>query len=88
MEYLYLEPFFVKKITFSPQITIILIPTRLEYSKLSNLLWWEETDYTNFKNSAYIEINNMIQRFPLMSPSHAMKLLYQPNNITFDESNF
>jgi hypothetical protein len=87
MEYLCLKHI-VKKITFSSRIIVILIPTRLEYIKLGNSLWWEKDDYKNFKKSACIEINNMIQRNPLMSPKHVMKLLYQPNNITFDESNF
>ena len=78
-----------KKVRFSNRVEIILIPTRNEYKNLSEFLWWAHNDYKLFKLSAINELNEIMKRHQgSMSYACAMKILYQPNNIIYDNSNF
>ena len=73
-----------KKVTFNCEVYCILIPTRMELSFLKDDLWWSETDYTSFFNSAKIEINDFISENPFTNLRDAKKMLYQPNSIYND----
>lgn len=88
MELFCLDKLFNKRISFSNYVTVILIPTKEEYLLLGDSLWWKKSDYTFFRNSAAFDMQTMIKRFPLMTCKQIIKMLYQPNNICYDESNF
>jgi hypothetical protein len=50
--------------------------------------WLSNIDYSNSKISALNEIKNLLLRTPGMKVRDALKLLYQPGNISYDEKNF
>ena len=78
-----------KKVTFANYLTIILIPSRKEYNIYGDVLWWKGDDYKIFRYSAIIELNEILNRHNgMMTYSQAKKILYQPNNIIYDRSNF
>ena len=87
MEFFSLDKLFNKRISFANYVTVVLIPTREEYLILGDLLWWKKTDYILFRNSAAYEMQTMTKRFPSMTCKQVLKMLYQPNNICYDESN-
>ena len=75
-----------KKVRFSEIVYVILIPKSKEFSKFN--LWWQEHDYNNAIISAKNEIGQLIKIHPYMEINQAKRLLYQPNNISYNESNF
>ena len=77
-----------KKIKFNNIVNVILIPDITTFFDIKNLLWWNESDLLNSVNTARNELHNLINRNPSMTLSQAKKLLYQPNNISFNEENF
>lgn len=78
-----------KKITFNNKLYIVLIPDRNAYNyELKKILWFNESELNLIRTNALLELNNILLRHPLMDINQAKKLLYQPNNITFDEKNF
>ena len=77
-----------KKIKFNNTVNVILIPDITTFFDFKNLLWWNESDLLNSMNTARNELYNLINRNPSMTLSQAKKLLYQPNNISFNEENF
>lgn len=78
-----------KKVTFSKYLNIILIPTRKEYNIYENVLWWQGEDYNIFRCSAIVELEEILSRHNgMMTYNQAKKILYQPNNIIYDRSNF
>jgi len=75
-----------KKVIFSEKIELRFIPkyeTEMIYE-----LWWNTFDKYNATVLAKIEINILLSRHPSMTYKQALKLLYQPNNISYNESNF
>ena len=76
-----------KKIQFSKYIYIHLIPTYRELINYQNL-WWTEDELINCRVHASREIMELKNRLPSASIDDAKKLLYQPNNITYNENNF
>lgn len=75
------------KIKFSTIVLVKLIPF---YYELNNFptLWWTPYELMDFKVQASKEIMQLKQKHPYMCISDAQKLLYQPNNISYDENNF
>jgi hypothetical protein len=53
-----------------------------------NNLWWSDDDYLYAVQSANEEIKRLMTIHPSMERKYALKLLYQPNNISYDPSNF
>jgi hypothetical protein len=51
-------------------------------------LWWNDDDYLDAKKTANEEINRLMSIHPSMERKYALKLLYQPNNISYDPDNF
>ncbi len=53
-----------KRITFHQSVKVILIPTRNEYKAASLLkdLWWDDSDYREFKTSTIKEIKSVMMR--------------------------
>ena len=76
-----------KNIQFSKYIYIHLIPTYRELINYQNL-WWSEDELINCRINASREIMELKNRLPSVSIDDAKKLLYQPNNITYNENNF
>jgi hypothetical protein len=76
-----------KKIKFDEYVYIDYIPSSI---KDRNMLWWNNTELYLFKESCILEIKNLLNRHPNMNYRDAIKLLYQPGNMTiiYDESNF
>ena len=79
-----------KKVNFNKYVTIIFIPN-IEFISSKNLiqyLWWNNEDLKIFRQESLLEIKTLINRNPTMQINDATKLLYQPNNITFNKENF
>ena len=76
-----------KKIQFSKYIYIHLIPT---YHEIINRhhLWWSEDELLDIRLVASREMMELKNRLPYISMDDAKKLLYQPNNISYNENNF
>jgi hypothetical protein len=74
-----------KKVRFN-SFTIFLIP----YTKngTSDELWWSEEDHFIAKVAAREEIMRLINIHKYITLKDAIKLLYQPNNISYNEDNF
>jgi hypothetical protein len=51
-------------------------------------LWWTPYDYHIANQSANIDIYRLMSIHPYMTIRQARKLLYQPNNISYNETNF
>lgn len=79
-----------KNVSFYNEVKVILIPSRKEifYAKLCNELWFSEKDLIRFKIETFGEITEMRKKHPGINRTQVFKLLYQPNNISFNESNF
>ena len=75
-----------KKVIFSEKIKLSLIPKYENEMKYE--LWWNTFDKYNATIVANIEINTLLNRHTSMTYKQALKLLYQPNNISYNESNF
>jgi hypothetical protein len=76
-----------KNIQFSKYIYIYLIPTYREIINYHNL-WWSQDELLNIRLIAYKEIMELKNKLPSITLEDAKKLLYQPNNITYNENNF
>ena len=74
-----------KKVRFNG-FTIFLIP----YTKdgTSDELWWSEEDQFIAKVNAREEIIRLINIHKYITLKDVIKLLYQPNNISYNEDNF
>lgn len=51
-----------KKVTFYNEVTVMLIPCRQEYIEcgLISVLWWEPTDYINFRINQLLTSRNSL----------------------------
>mmetsp|Transcript_16620 Transcript_16620/g.14987 ORF Transcript_16620/g.14987 Transcript_16620/m.14987 type:complete len:152 (+) Transcript_16620:83-538(+) len=67
-----------RKISFSGNVKVVLIPTREEYinAKLGELIWYNSNDLTILKNNAKDEITQYVQNNPEISFKNAIKMLY------------
>ena len=77
-----------KKIKFNRIVKVCLVPYYNELCENFLDLWWSCMDAKIAKNNAVEEIYNLINNHPSMEIKQAVKLLYQPNNISYDPSNF
>jgi hypothetical protein len=76
-----------KKISFSTIVRVKLIPFYYEIIQYPSL-WWTPCELMDFRIQSSNEILELKQKHPFISIFDAQKLLYQPNNISFDEKNF
>lgn len=92
--YLLLMPqldFMLKKsVSFSNIVSVWLIPSRKELLNVNILqeLWWSDKDFARFRIECFDEMLELKGKHPDISRRQILKLLYQPRNITYDESNF
>ena len=68
-----------KKVRWHLNVRVVLIPTRDEYEHagLGNFIWWNEDDYTQFRDSAAFELKRFVEVMS-MDLKEAIKILYQP----------
>ena len=77
-----------KKVRFSSFVREFRNPTFIEKSHLP-YLWWTKLDKSTACYTMRTEIQNLQKKHPNITVKQAMKLLYQPNNLTrYDPSNF
>jgi len=76
-----------KKIKFSPIVNVKLIPFYHEIIHYPSL-WWTPCELMDFRIQSSNEIMELKQKHPYISLFDAQKLLYQPNNISYNEKNF
>jgi hypothetical protein len=77
-----------KKVRFSSFIREFRNPTLIERSHFP-YLWWSELDKSTARYNMYNEIQNLQKIHPTITVKQAMKLLYQPDNLTrYDPNNF
>jgi hypothetical protein len=71
-----------RKVKFQPAVRVVLIPSRTEYiaSNLLVTLWWNDIDYSAFKNSAVMELKAVMRSNSISNSKEAIRLLYQPNS--------
>ena len=83
-----IPPIFKKMLCFSNIVHVYLIPINYEIPNYQDL-WWTETELVTIRHEAFQEIKQlMLQSTPYMNFKDAKKLLYQPNNIRYDATNF
>jgi len=77
-----------KRVRFHNFIDVILIPKMSElYDSID--IWWSERDKASAHLMMYCEIQTLQRIHPTMTMKQAMKLLYQPDNLTrYDANNF
>lgn len=78
---------FKKKIKFSNLVRVRMIPFFYEDNQFSSL-WWTPYELMDFRIHASREIMELTKKHPSICLLDAQKLLYQPNNISYDEKNF
>lgn len=68
-----------KKVTFHNTAFVVLIPTVDEYrqAQLDNQLWWNESDFLEFKISAAKEVKEFMKTVPHLDAKGAMKLYFR-----------
>jgi len=57
-------------------------------TEMISYLWWNNFDKYYARKLARTEINALLNRDTSMTYKQAVKLLYQPNNISYNNCNF
>jgi hypothetical protein len=80
----------IKKVTFSNIVSLHLIPSRQELidANLLDDLWWDKQDCSRFYLESLVEMKELKEKHPDIKRNEILKLLYQPGNISYNESNF
>ncbi|NDA89608.1 MAG: hypothetical protein EBY20_01675 [Alphaproteobacteria bacterium] len=76
-----------KQVRFNTKKYIYIIPYLTEYIT-QNELWWSQNEKEEAKKSAFEEINRLRSIHTTINLRDALRLLYQPNNITYNKNNF
>jgi hypothetical protein len=76
-----------KKVKFSKHLESTRLIPKYDIELIS-YLWWNEFDIYEASKLAFDEINTLLIRNPCMTYKQALKLLYQPNNISYNKCNF
>jgi hypothetical protein len=77
-----------KKVRFSIYTFIYPNPAIIDV-EICKYLWWTELDKSAAYCAMFSEIQHLQRIHPTMTMKQAMKLLYQPNNLTrYDARNF
>ena len=74
-------------VKFSEKIVSTHLVPCYDDSEKQNL-WWSCLDRYNAALLSFREIQTLLNRHPYMTYREAKKLLYQPNNISYNECNF
>ena len=86
---MFCNPFqFKKKVRFSCFIRVCPNNSFIERQHIP-YLWWSELDKMSAYYTMHDEIRRLQKNHPNMTMKQAMKLLYQPDNLTrYDPTNF
>lgn len=76
-----------KTVSFNTEKYIHIIPYLTEYISPTEL-WWSQNEHTESIKSAFEEINRLKLIHKSIKLTDALRLLYQPNNITYNKNNF
>lgn len=70
----------IRRVRFNTSVRMVLIPTTAEYrlSGLSDDLWWNNSDYKDFKDAAVAELRQYLLENSKVDAKTALNLLYQP----------
>jgi len=73
-----------KSVKFSTSVKVILIPKREEYvdAGIDSLIWWGDSDYVGFKESAVSEMRQLMALDSRIDSVAARRILYQPQGPT------
>jgi hypothetical protein len=77
-----------KRVMFDNIKKIYLLYKNSIHNDEKQKLWWNDDDFSYAKQSANEEITRLLTIHPSMERKYALKLLYQPNNISYDPANF
>ena len=77
-----------KKVSFQNIIDVIMIPNMNDDYENRCHFWWDNNDIFNATQSAIHEIQRLLNIHPSMEKKQAIRLLHQPNNISYNEENF
>lgn len=75
------------KVCFSKIIYVYLIPIYYEIPNYNDL-WWSENELLIIRNNAIKEIQQYMDLKHCIIIKDVQKLLYQPNNIQYNATNF
>ena len=75
-----------KAVVFRNELSVMIIPNRLELGDIVQDLWWSKSDFGTFKNEANIEVYEFMREHQF-SLKESLSHLYQPSNLKlhFDE---
>lgn len=76
-----------KKVSFNTEKYIHIISYLTEYISPTEL-WWSQNEHVEARKSAFEEINRLRSIHATINLRDAARLLYQPNNITYNKNNF
>jgi hypothetical protein len=79
-----------KKVNFKREVLVYLVPSVKddEYKLYKQEVWWSKEENNESFKDAIKEINELMSRNTSMEKKHAIKLLYQPGNISYKKENF
>jgi hypothetical protein len=78
-----------KKVNFKREVLVYLVPSiKDEYKEYKQDIWWSKEENNDSFKDAVKEIKEMMSRHTSMEKKHAIKLLYQPGNISYNKENF
>jgi hypothetical protein len=77
-----------KRVMFENIKKIYILFNNNIHNDVKQDLWWNDNDFLYARKSANEEINRLMSIHPSMERKYALKLLFQPNNISYDPDNF
>jgi hypothetical protein len=77
-----------KRVVFENIKKIYILYNNNIHNDVKKDLWWNDDDFSYAKKTANDEINRLMTIHPSMERKYALKLLYQPNNISYNPENF
>ena len=77
-----------KRVVFEQIKKIYILYNNNIHNDVKTDLWWNNDDFSYAIKSAHEEIIRLMTIHPSMERKYALKLLYQPNNISYDPANF
>jgi hypothetical protein len=79
-----------KKVEFKREVLVYLIPSIKddEYKEYKQDIWWSKEENNESFKQASKEIKELMSLHDSMEKKYAMKLLYQPGNISYNAENF
>jgi hypothetical protein len=78
-----------KKVNFKREVLVYLVPSiKDEYKEYKQDIWWSKEENNDSFKDAVKEIKELMSIHQTMKRNDAIKLLYQPGNISYNKENF